>query len=129
MRPSQTLVDRKALVARSAATIARSLERNRSSEDRVERSLRRSLRPLRGGADDTNDASMERERMMQFISRFPPNEVPRIYAGRSTGGKKCDVCGRDIMPGASEYEIEFHAVMFRLDRKCLALWQTEAAKS
>ena len=71
----------------------------------------------------------DRERVRRFITRLPSNEAPRIYAGPSMGGKSCDLCSREIMLGASEYEIEVQAVMFRLDRKCFALWQSEVARN
>jgi hypothetical protein len=130
MTSSQLIVDGEALVVRSGHTIATSLARIESAEARIEKSARRSRYLLRGGAGDASDASMgERERVIHFIAHLPPNEVPGVYAGPSMGGKKCDLCGRDIMLGASEYELEFPSAMFRLDRRCLALWQSEMARN
>ncbi|HEY7519951.1 MAG TPA: hypothetical protein VIE36_16815 [Methylomirabilota bacterium] len=130
MKPSQSVVDGQASIARTGATIAVSMARIRFTEGRIE-VCRRLLRPVvRGGADDPSDARLtDRDRVLRFIAHLPPNEVPRIYAGPSMGGKKCGLCGRDIMLGATEYELEFHAVMFRLDRCCLALWHSQAARN
>ena len=128
MRPSQTIVDGEALVARTRDTIARSEARIRSTENRIQHSGRLLWPVFCGGAGDASDAS-DRERVIRFIAEFPPNEIPCVYAGASMGRKKCDLCGRDIMLGATEYELEFHAVMFRLDRSCLALWHSRTARN
>jgi len=39
--------------------------------------------------------------------------------------RTCDICGREILPDAHEYEIVFSALTFVLDRDCFGLWQDE----
>ena len=56
-----------------------------------------------------------------------PQERPSVYAGPGMNGT-CDACGKDILLGATEYEVVFSAVSIRLDRKCFMLWQTETLK-
>ena len=127
MRPSQTIVDGDALVVRNRASIASSMARMRSTEARIERSLHLLLYPVRGGSNDQHDSQDVRQRVLQFIARLP-NGKPRVYAGPSKGGMKCDLCRRDILLGASEYEVDFDPVAFRLDRNCFALWHTEVER-
>ena len=126
MGPSQISGDGNAFVVRSRASIASSIVHMRSTKARIERSLRLVLYPI-GGGSDVPEAQDVRQRVLQFIARLP-NGKPRVYAGPSQGGQQCDLCHRDILLGASEYEVEFHPVVFRLDRNCFALWQTEVER-
>jgi CRISPR/Cas system-associated protein Cas10 (large subunit of type III CRISPR-Cas system) len=79
---------------------------------------------MEGGAGSDEPVDL-RERLDRFRARLP-NEAPRIYAGPSAGGNTCAVCGRNITPGATEYEAEFSTGVFVLDRACFVLWQQES---
>ena len=54
-----------------------------------------------------------------------PHETPKLFAGYSTRASTCDICARQILRGAHEYEIVFSALTFILDRDCFGLWQEE----
>jgi hypothetical protein len=82
---------------------------------------RRLLPSLRGSSLDR--AEPQERRIHAFVAALP-KEKPRIYAGKSDGGRTCDACGRAILLGASEYEAEFQSVIFRLDRECFVVCQT-----
>ena len=63
-----------------------------------------------------------RARLRLLVTR---HEDPRIYAGYNAARRACDVCGREIVKGAHEYEIAFSALTFTLDRDCFGFWQAE----
>ena len=63
-----------------------------------------------------------RARLKLLVTR---HEIPRIYAGYNSAPRTCDVCSRDIKFGAQQYDIEFAALAFTLDRDCFDLWQRE----
>jgi hypothetical protein len=58
-----------------------------------------------------------------------PEETPKIYAGKCIDGSKCDICGRHMLRGDTEYEAVFKAISIRLDRTCFAMWQSDLTQS
>jgi CheY-like chemotaxis protein len=109
------------MLARSRGTIEASLARMISSQARIAKSaLRVQWPPIRGGSAGWSDDASER-RMRGFMARLP-RDVPYIAEGRNVGARSCDVCGRDIILGATAYELHFAAAAFCLDRTCFARW-------
>ena len=125
------LITRAEHVARSRALMAQSSERMDVTLKSIQRSKRRSLSVVRGGAlaDEPSDLNYVRDRVRRF---FPPPtwKAPEIYAGPSMGQRHCAICGREIFRGMSEYELQFEDVAtLTLDRVCFALWQSEGARN
>jgi hypothetical protein len=122
---ARAAVDR---MARSQAVLVRSAHCISTTLTSIERSRRRILPVVRGGAlaDEPSDSSYVRDRIRRF---FPPPtwKAPRVYGGPSMGHRNCSICGRKILRGASEYDLHFgDAGTLTLDRICFALWQNEA---
>jgi hypothetical protein len=109
-----------AVVGRSRRTIERSHGILTAGQVRIAACARRLLPRLRGGSLDR--AEPQEHRIHAFLAALP-KEKPRIYAGKSDGGRTCDACRRPILLGASEYEAEFQSVIFRLDRDCFVACQ------
>jgi hypothetical protein len=59
---------------------------------------------------------------MKNAFAYLPEERPRLYAARGTGTDKCDVCGKEILRGDHQYDIECSTFIVRLDRACFAEW-------
>ena len=128
MQRPQAGVDVSHSVARSVATLKRSLERISSSERCIRTSAVRPVSVIRGGSTTDDGSEVRRARVRLFLSKVP-NDGVTIWAGRSVDGKNCDVCHQRINVGATEYEIVLGAVSFRLDRACFAEWENESKSS
>lgn len=117
-------------VKRGHAVMARSAQRIELTLTLIKRSQRRLLSVIRGGAlaDEPSNMDYIRDRVRRFIPP-PAWKVPTVYAGPSMGHRSCAICGRAILRGASEYELQFESVTLTLDRVCFALWQSEVARN
>ena len=116
------------VVARSAATMFQSRLRIASSRREIAATKRRRWRAIRGGSGPGADATAAhlRGRILLLVN---PSEIPRIFTNFCIEPKPCDICGREILRGSSEYEIGFSSLSFRLDADCFGLWQEEMLRT
>ena len=80
---------------------------------------------ISGGSDGTTPDADGNDLRARIRGLINPREIPRVYAGPSMLTNSCDMCGKHIARGAIEFEIDFSALMVRLDRPCFDLWQEE----
>jgi hypothetical protein len=114
--------DSAALIRRSRQALAASNVAIVATQQIIVRSTRRILQHVRGGSTDHPGTDELRARLAAL-----PQGTPSVYAGPGMNGK-CDLCGKDILLGATEFEVVFSAVSIRFDRKCFMLWQSQAPK-
>ena len=116
------------MVARSAATVSRSLARIETSRLNIAATRRRRWHVIRGGSSSDTEAATARLRGRVRLL-VNANEIPRIFSGYCVEPKPCDICDRQVLPGSTEYEIGFSTLSFRLDAECFTLWQEEMLRA
>ena len=116
------------VVARSAATMSRSLSRIAISRHGIDTARRRRWRTIRGGSGTESRVTAAHlgGRVRLLVN---PNEIPRITVGCCLEPKPCDICGRQMPVGSREYEVGFSTLSFRADADCFAIWQEEMLRS
>ena len=116
------------VVARSAATVSESMARIAISRANIEAARRRRWCTIRGGSGpDANGAAVHLRARVRLLVN--PHEIPRIAAGFCIEPKACDICGRRMPAGSTEYEVGFSTLTVRIDAACFALWQEEMLRT
>jgi hypothetical protein len=116
------------VVARSSATVSRSLLRIATSRREIAAARRRRWHTICGAcASDAEAPSAHLRARVRLLVN--PNEIPRIFSGYCMETKPCDICSRQLLVGDIEYEVGFSTLTFRLDADCFALWQQEMLRT
>jgi hypothetical protein len=116
------------IVARSAATVSHALQLIETSRRHIATARKRRWRAIRGGSGPQADttAARLRARVRLLVNA---NEIPRIASACCMEPKPCDICGRQMRSGSTEYEVGFSNLSFRIDADCFTLWQEEMLRT
>jgi len=98
------------------------------SRAEIETARRRRWRTIRGGSGPDADVTPMhlRARVRLLVN---PHEIPTIATGSCIEPKPCDICGRRMPAGCTEYEVGFSTLTVRIDAACFALWQEEMLRT